>query len=189
MSQFLYGNKKEPVPTATLSKTTSFNGILHFDGLICIMGRFNGTIEAKGDLIIGKGAQVDCDHIYVNSITVHGMVISRINANDKVDLMSGSEVHGDIRAGRLRIADGVLFEGCCSMINEGNEAEIFSMSTPEIKAALRPDVYGAQAAMLADQFEPDYHADPADRPVPENTPDSEAGLVPADEGADKSVPV
>ncbi|MDR3357158.1 MAG: polymer-forming cytoskeletal protein [Spirochaetaceae bacterium] len=145
MPQSVYKNKNDPVPTATLSKTTSLTGILHFDGLICIMGRFTGTIEAKGDLIIGKGAQVECDHIYVNSITVQGTLRSMINAKDKVDLMSGSEVHGDIRAGRLRIADGVLFEGRCSMINEGNEAEIFSMSTPEIKAALRPDVYGPQA--------------------------------------------
>ncbi|MDR2795760.1 MAG: polymer-forming cytoskeletal protein [Spirochaetaceae bacterium] len=147
MPQFLYEKKKEIVPTATLSKTTSLTGVLHFDSLICIMGRFNGTIEAKGDLIVGKGAKVECDHICVNSITVHGMVRSRIDAKDKVDLMSGSELHGDIRAGRLRIADGVLFEGCCSMINEGREAEIFSMSTPEIKAALRPDVYGAEARL------------------------------------------
>ncbi|MDR2445306.1 MAG: polymer-forming cytoskeletal protein [Spirochaetaceae bacterium] len=182
MSQFLYGNKKELVPTATLSKTTSFKGVLHFDGLICIMGRFNGTIEAKGDLIVGKGAQVDCDHIYVNSITVHGMVTSQINANDKVDLMSGSEVHGDIRAGRLRIADGVLFEGRCSMINEGSEAEIFSMSTPEIKAALRPDVYGAQVDRhdTAEQPEP---ADPATKPAMENKPASETQFVQADESA------
>jgi cytoskeletal protein CcmA (bactofilin family) len=106
------------------------------------MGKFNGTIEAKGDLIVGKGSHVECDHIYVNSITVHGMVRAKIKAEGRVDLMSGSEVHGDIRAGRLRIADGVLFEGSCSMIDEGAEAEIFTMTTPEIKAALRPDVYG-----------------------------------------------
>jgi cytoskeletal protein CcmA (bactofilin family) len=141
---FLYDTQKEVIPTATLSKTTSLKGIMHFDGLICIMGKFNGTIEAKGDLIVGKGAQVECDHIVVNSITVHGMVTARIQAEDKVDLMTGSEVHGDIRAGRLRIADGVLFEGRCSMIDEGNEAEIFSLSTPEIKAALRPGIYGIQ---------------------------------------------
>jgi cytoskeletal protein CcmA (bactofilin family) len=168
MSQFLHGNRKEIVPTATLSKTTKFKGILHFDGLICIMGRFDGTIEAKGDLIVGKGAQVDCDHILVNSITVHGMVNSNINAKDKVDLMSGSEVQGDIRAGRLRIADGVLFEGRCSMINESSEAEIFSMSTSEIKAVLRPDVYGAQAAgndEVTDKPDPADRADPTDSPV------------------------
>jgi cytoskeletal protein CcmA (bactofilin family) len=142
MPKFPYGNQKEIVPTATLSKTTNLKGILRFDGIICIMGKFNGTIEAKGDLIVGKGSYVECDHIYVNSITVHGMVRAKIKAEGKVDLMSGSEVHGDIRAGRLRIADGVLFEGSCSMINEGAEAEIFTMTTPEIKAALRPDVYG-----------------------------------------------
>jgi cytoskeletal protein CcmA (bactofilin family) len=146
MSKFLYNNQKDIIPTATLSKTTSLNGVLHFDGLICIMGKFNGTIEAKGDLIVGKGSQVECDHIYVNSLTVHGLVRAKIRAEDKVDLMSGSEVHGDVRAGRLRIADGVLFEGCCSMIDEGRDVDIFALSTPEIKAVLRPGIYGIQPA-------------------------------------------
>jgi cytoskeletal protein CcmA (bactofilin family) len=145
MPKFSYGNQKEIIPTATLSKTTSLKGTLRFDGIICIMGKFNGTIEAKGDLIVGQGASVECDHIYVNSITVHGLVNAKIRAEGKVDLLSGSEVHGDIRAGRLRIADSVLFEGSCSMINEGAEAEIFTMTTAEIKAALRPDVYGIRA--------------------------------------------
>ncbi|MDR1363852.1 MAG: polymer-forming cytoskeletal protein [Spirochaetaceae bacterium] len=140
MASFLYNNQKEIVPAATLSKTTSFSGVLHFDGVICIMGKFNGTIEAKGDLIVGKGALVDCDHIHVHSITVHGAVTADIIAEDKVDLNTGSEVHGDIRAGRLRIADGVLFEGCCSMIDNVCGVELFSLSTPEIKAVLRPDV-------------------------------------------------
>ncbi|MDR1147819.1 MAG: polymer-forming cytoskeletal protein [Spirochaetaceae bacterium] len=142
MVSFLNSNQKEIIPTATLSKTTSFEGVLNFDGVICIMGKFNGTIEAKGDLIVGKGAQVSCDHIYVRSITVHGLVTADIKAEDKVDLTSGSEVHGDIRAGRLRIADGVLFDGCCSMIDNNGGIELFSLSTPEIKAVLRPDIYG-----------------------------------------------
>lgn len=101
------------------------------------MGKFDGSIEAKGDLIVGKGAHVECDYINVNSITVHGLVTAKIEAKGKVDLMSGSEVHGDIHAGRLRIADNVLFEGSCSMIDEGAETEIFDMTTAEIKTALR----------------------------------------------------
>ncbi|MDR2659724.1 MAG: polymer-forming cytoskeletal protein [Spirochaetaceae bacterium] len=141
MASFLYDNQKEIAPTATFSKTTSFNGVLHFDGVVCIMGKFNGTIEAKGSLIVGKGAQVDCDHIFAHSITVHGVVNAEIKAEDKVDLTTGSEVHGDISAGRLRIADGVLFEGRCNMIDKSGGIELFSLSTPEIKAALQPDVY------------------------------------------------
>jgi cytoskeletal protein CcmA (bactofilin family) len=165
MPKFLYVNQKESAPTATLSETTSLKGVLRFDGIICIMGRFNGTIEAKGDLIVGKGARVECDHIYVNSITVHGLVTAKIQAEDKVDLMSGSEVHGDIRAGRLRIADGVLFEGFCSMIDEGNAADIFTMATPEIKAALRPGIYGVQAGLenLAKESEEYGRAENADK--------------------------
>jgi cytoskeletal protein CcmA (bactofilin family) len=156
MPSFLYNNQKETVPTATLSKTTSLKGVLRFDGIVCIMGRFNGTIEAKGDLVVGKGANVECDHIYVNSITVHGLVAAQIRAEDKVDLMQGSEVRGDIRAGRLRIADGVLFEGSCDMIDGDGDVEIFSLSTPEIKAALRPDIYGG-----TDRFSDDAENTPA----------------------------
>jgi cytoskeletal protein CcmA (bactofilin family) len=144
MPSFLYNTQKETTPTTTLSKTTSLKGVLRFDGIVCVMGRFSGTIEAKGDLVVGKGANVECDHIYVNSITVHGLVAAQIRAKDKVDLMQGSEVRGDIRAGRLRIADGVLFEGNCSMIDGDGDVEIFSLSTPEIKATLRPDVYSVR---------------------------------------------
>ncbi|MDR0383574.1 MAG: polymer-forming cytoskeletal protein [Spirochaetaceae bacterium] len=146
MPSFFDNNQKDAVPTATFSKTTRLKGFLRFDGIVCIMGKFSGTIEAKGDLIVGKGAKVECDHIYVRSITAHGSVTAHIKAEDKVDLMQGSEVRGDIRAGRLRIADGVLFEGRCSMIDRDAGTELFSLSTPQIKAALRPDIYGIRYA-------------------------------------------
>jgi cytoskeletal protein CcmA (bactofilin family) len=56
---------------------------------------------------------------------------------DKVDMLSGAEVHGDVTAARLRIADGVLFDGQCSMTAVDKEVEIFSRPTEEIKAELQ----------------------------------------------------
>jgi cytoskeletal protein CcmA (bactofilin family) len=66
-----------------------------------------------------------------------GTVIGAIHAMDKIDMLSGAEVRGDVSAAHLRIADGVLFEGQCSMTWVEKEVEIFSRPTEEIKADLR----------------------------------------------------
>jgi cytoskeletal protein CcmA (bactofilin family) len=52
-------------------------------------------------------------------------------------MLSGAEVRGDCTSARLRIADGVLFEGQCSMTGVDKEVEIFSRPTEEIKAELQ----------------------------------------------------
>jgi cytoskeletal protein CcmA (bactofilin family) len=101
-----------------------------------VQGKFKGTIDAAGALIVDKDAVVDADRIMVSSLTVYGTVIGNIHAVDKVDMMSGAKVQGDVIAARLRIADGVLFEGQCSMTSVDKEVEIFSRPIEEIKAEL-----------------------------------------------------
>jgi cytoskeletal protein CcmA (bactofilin family) len=120
-----------------LGDRTSFTGLLRFKETLRIRGRFKGTIEAVGSLIVDRGAVVEADHITVESLTVSGTVVGAIHAVDKIDMLSGAEVRGDCVAARLRIADGVLFEGQCSMTGVEKEVEIFSRSTEEIKAELQ----------------------------------------------------
>jgi cytoskeletal protein CcmA (bactofilin family) len=52
-------------------------------------------------------------------------------------MLSGSQVRGDVAASRLRIADGVLFEGQCSMTGTERDVEIFSRPMGDIKADLQ----------------------------------------------------
>ena len=129
------GKKKDGV--VVLGKTTSFLGILKFDSALKIQGIFRGTIEARGDLIVDKDAVVEADHIMVSSLTVFGSITGTVQAMDKVDIMSGAKVIGDVTAARLRIADGVLFEGKCKMTNIDKEVEIFHRPVEEIKADLQ----------------------------------------------------
>jgi cytoskeletal protein CcmA (bactofilin family) len=117
--------------------STEFDGFLRFKDTLNIQGKFKGTIEAEGSLIVDRGAVVDADHISVESLSVSGTVIGKVQALDKVDMLSGAEVRGDVSAARLRIADGVIFEGQCAMTRVDNEVEIFSRPTEEIKAELQ----------------------------------------------------
>jgi len=130
------GKKKEKNEIIVLGKTTSFTGILKFNTTLRIQGMFRGTIEAAGDLIVDKDAVVEADHITVSSLTVFGNISGTVHALNKVDMMSGAKVHGDVSASKLRIADGVLFEGKCKMTNIEKNIEIFHRPTEEIKADL-----------------------------------------------------
>jgi len=131
------GKKKEDSRVVVFGNSTSFNGHLKFKESLCIQGKFKGTIEASGDLIVDKGALVEADHISVSSLVVFGTVIGAVHAVDKIDMFPGAEVRGDLSAARLRIADGVLFEGQCSMTGISKDVEIFSRPTEEIKAELQ----------------------------------------------------
>ena len=128
--------KKKSGKVVVFGPGTAFNGYLKFKETLCIQGNFRGTIEATGALIVDKEAVVETDHIFVTSLIVHGTVVGTVHAVDKVDMLSGAQVRGDISAGRLRIADGVIFEGQCSMTGIDKDVEIFSRPTEEIKAEL-----------------------------------------------------
>ena len=128
--------KKKDNKTVTFGPTTTFSGYLKFKGTLRIKGKFRGTIDAQGALIVDKEAVVETDRISVTSLVVNGTVVGAVYAVDKVDMLSGAEVRGDISASRLRIADGVLFEGQCSMTGIEKDVEIFSRPTEEIKAEL-----------------------------------------------------
>jgi cytoskeletal protein CcmA (bactofilin family) len=128
--------RRREAAIVTFGKQTNFSGRLKFQETLLVQGKFKGTIEASGALIVDKDAVVNADSIAVSSLTVYGTVIGNIRAIDKVDMMSGAKVQGDVIAARLRIADGVLFEGQCSMTSVDKEVEIFSRPIEEIKAEL-----------------------------------------------------
>jgi len=131
------GKRRDKNEVVVLGKTTGFTGLLKFKTTLRIQGNFRGTIEAEGDLIVDKEATVEADHVTVRSLTVYGHISGTVHALNKVDMMSGAKVQGDVTAAKLRIADGVLFEGKCKMTNIEKDIEIFHRQTEEIKAELQ----------------------------------------------------
>ncbi|MCL2374181.1 MAG: polymer-forming cytoskeletal protein [Treponema sp.] len=130
--------KKKDSRMVVFGNSTSFSGFLRFKESLCIQGRFKGTIEAaEALLVVDKGAVVEADRISVSSLMVYGTVVGAVHAVDKIDMFPGAEVRGDMTAAHLRIADGVLFEGQCSMTGVNKDVEIFSRPTEEIKAELQ----------------------------------------------------
>lgn len=112
--------------TTVLGKGTMLSGTLRFETSLMIRGRFEGDIEAKGDLYIDEGAQVSAGKVKALSIVVAGAVRGDLEAVDKVELRSAAQVHGNVRSAKLRIADGVLFEGRCEMVKNSAAFDPFA---------------------------------------------------------------
>ena len=108
-----YNNKK--IKTV-LGKGTSFNGTLNFNDSLKINGTFSGNINSTGLLVIGEGAIIKAN-VSASSIVVLGTVEGDVFATEKVEMLPTGRVYGNIKAKKIKISDGVVFNGKCEMIN------------------------------------------------------------------------
>jgi excisionase family DNA binding protein len=82
-----------------------------------IKGKFEGTLEAKGNLIISETALVNA-HIKGEHVMVAGRVKGDIEAEASIELSSHAVVEGNIKTPKLEIEDGAIFQGNCTMMHD-----------------------------------------------------------------------
>lgn len=131
-----YSDKGKEKIITVLGKNTHFDGLIKFTEELHIEGTFNGSIDAEGNLRIKKNASCTADHIKAASIIVEGSVESDMSAGDKIDIKTGSVVKGNLLSSRLRIADGVSFEGSVEMIRSDTSFDIFETNAENLKKQL-----------------------------------------------------
>lgn len=119
-----------------LGQETEFDGVIEFTDNLVITGKFNGTINATGDLEIEKTAICNVDTINANSLVISGKVAGSINAPERVEMCSGSKVSGDVVTSRIRIADNVEFDGQVTMLDSVPDVDLFSVASSEYKKAM-----------------------------------------------------
>jgi len=120
----------------TLGRETDFNGVMRFKDSLKIDGTFSGEIVSTGFLYVEQGATITAD-IRVGSVVVGGTVKGNIEATEKLEMLSTGKVYGNIRTGKLKIADGVIFEGKCEMIRNPQAVNVFSGPVDQLKKNLQ----------------------------------------------------
>jgi len=112
--------KKERPPVggdnlnAFLGEGTSFKGNLTFEGTVRVDGELEGEIFTKDTLVVGESATVRAA-IHAGMIIIGGTVHGNITAEKKVELQTSARLYGNISTPSLSIAEGVVFEGSCTM--------------------------------------------------------------------------
>jgi cytoskeletal protein CcmA (bactofilin family) len=111
-----YADMKEGERVQTVfSPTTSFNGTLRFSTSIRIEGSFRGRIISDGFLIVGENAKVRAN-IKASSIVIAGEVKGDVEAVERLEMLPSGRLYGNIKTRKLKMADGVVFEGSCEMM-------------------------------------------------------------------------
>lgn len=119
----------------TLGKETVFTGTMRFSKSLKIDGKFEGEIVSSGFLYVDEGADVRAN-IKVKSVVVGGIVHGNIEATERLEMLASGQVYGNVRTAKLKIADGVIFEGKCEMIRESESVDIFSANAERLKATI-----------------------------------------------------
>jgi cytoskeletal protein CcmA (bactofilin family) len=100
-----------------IDKGSFIRGDLSFEETFRIDGRFEGKIRSGGELILGDDADVNAE-MEVGRLSVNGKLKGSVQATDRVELLAGARVLGDISTPVLRIEEGAHFEGSCQMGKE-----------------------------------------------------------------------
>ena len=96
-----------------LGPGTSFDGVLSFEGRLRVDGRLTGAVIAHaGSLVIGTSARVSA-RIEVAELVLAGVLVGDVVAQQRVELLPGAQLEGNVIAPRLAIADGGRIAGRC----------------------------------------------------------------------------
>ena len=105
---------EDNIVNSIIGEGSEFKGEFKINGLLRIDGRFQGTIETDGKVLIGQSGEVVTD-IKARHVVVGGQIRGNIFATERVVFLSTGKINGNIITPSLIMEDGVNFEGNCTI--------------------------------------------------------------------------
>lgn len=91
-----------------------FHGVLNVKGAVRVEGAIEGDVTDATTVEVGKAGRVK-GNIAAESLSVAGEVVGDITASRSVELLKDCRVHGKVKTPSLRIDEGAVYNGECSM--------------------------------------------------------------------------
>jgi cytoskeletal protein CcmA (bactofilin family) len=97
-----------------IGKTVTVKGEILGSEQLVVEGTVEGRISIETTVLIREGGLVKAD-VDANNINIAGGVVGNIVVKDKIEIVSGGYVLGDIRTPRLIVNDGASVKGTIDM--------------------------------------------------------------------------
>jgi len=110
----IYKQTEDNIVNSIIGEGSEFKGEFKINGLLRIDGKFQGTIETEGKVLIGQSGEAVTD-IKARLVVVGGSVRGNIFATERVIFLSTGKIYGNIITPSLIMEDGVKFEGNCTI--------------------------------------------------------------------------
>lgn len=106
-----------------IGQGTTVEGKVITEGSIRIDGTVHGDVTAKANAAIGSSGILE-GNLSARNVSLAGKVKGTITAAEKLVLETKSILQGDIRATRLVVDEGAVFDGRCKMeVDDGQPPE------------------------------------------------------------------
>ena len=105
---------EDTIVNSIIGEGSEFKGEFKIKGLLRIDGKFQGTIETEGKVLIGQAGEALTD-IKARLVVIGGTVRGNIFATERVVFLSTGRITGNIITPSLIMEDGVAFEGNCTI--------------------------------------------------------------------------
>ena len=115
------------IPNCHIGVGSSFRGTLMIEGTLLVDGDFEGDILNCDRIVVGPYGHVQAD-VHVREAIVAGVFDGGIQAEERILLLSGARVKGDLTSSAVVIEEGVRFSGRCTMLDEGARDEGSTLS-------------------------------------------------------------
>jgi cytoskeletal protein CcmA (bactofilin family) len=107
--------KFDPIKEMNIIGTgTVIEGKIRSQGNVRVDGKLIGDVTASESLSVGVTGEIE-GNVTAKNVTVGGKVRGTISASEKIVFEGKSVVRGDIRATRLIVDEGSIFDGRVSM--------------------------------------------------------------------------
>ena len=116
------GEDDDIVTNCHIGVGSSFRGTLMIEGTLLVDGDFEGDILNCDRIIVGPYGHVRAD-VHVREAIVGGVFDGGIQAEERIDLLRGARVRGDLTSHAIVIDEGVRFSGRCTMLDENPNNE------------------------------------------------------------------
>jgi cytoskeletal protein CcmA (bactofilin family) len=104
-----------------IGQGTIVEGNIRTKGNIRIDGKVRGEVHSTENLAIGSGGEIE-GGVSGKNVTIGGRVKGNVASAEKLVLEAKSVVQGDLRAQRLVIDEGAVFDGRVAMTDKAAPA-------------------------------------------------------------------
>lgn len=116
--------------------SVKIQGDLNSEGNIRIEGQVSGKIKTSQSVYVNQGAKISAD-VLADSAVIGGEIQGNIKISGHLILQATAKILGDITCQILRVEDGAIFTGKCSM-NSG-EAPTNGKKNTKLQTEIEPE--------------------------------------------------
>lgn len=115
-------NLGQSAAETVVGPSVKIQGDLNSEGNIKIEGQVTGKVKTSQSVFAMQGSKITAD-ILANNAVIGGEVQGNIKITGQLILQPTAKIYGDISCQILRVEDGAMFTGKCSMGAENSNSK------------------------------------------------------------------